>query len=284
MLTLKNLDCNHLQISSEYLDDVYQNPCDYSKIEISAKINCCDTIYNDTINLPASGSCLPDVWSFKLPVLPTLLIQRIGFRNIFTGTEVPISYTVNISSVTSFNNIDNVLTVFFQNNFNSGIATLNGAATLADGIYTYLLEDIPSGFIPTYVEYSDGVVNRQIPFTFTGSVKDSFIYSEGLLVSPKMFGKAKFADGIYSLTITAYKTSGTRVTETNCLFVDCSLSCEISKKLKTLGDKERVELLMIHYALTQGTNCPCDCDLLCELYRQLNNKLEINPQISGCGC
>jgi hypothetical protein len=119
--------------------------------------------------------------------------------------------------------------------------------------------------------------------------------STGITIKPLFFGSDTLVDGVYSFTI-KYIKQGTNglVVESNCLFLDVTLSCSISQTLNQLVEESKDGTLeptssmihLLHYGLTNGSNCGCNCDDMIEAFKELKRLLTgVDPQlIANCGC
>ncbi len=115
----------------------------------------------------------------------------------------------------------------------------------------------------------------------------------GLKIYPLFFGISEFIDGVYKFDI---KTFGaTTILEQNCAFVDMTFKCKVAALLKYIisenkgrGETEKIYTMahLLHYSLFNGSNCGCNCEEMCTIFRELNTILEtIDPQIlTDCGC
>ena len=92
-------------------------------------------------------------------------------------------------------------------------------------------------------------------------------------------------DGIYEIIITFNFSDDSFIQYSNCLFVDCSLSCKLANYMATnLGTEKATTLAMIHYSLKEAANCECECEKMCRLYRYLYEELTDNKIDYGCNC
>lgn len=116
-----------------------------------------------------------------------------------------------------------------------------------------------------------------------------------LYIKPQLFGFDKLKDGVYSFQLTLISAEPVEtVVESNCAFIDCTLKCGLSNKLYKIDDKDKAEVneattfAMLHYTLTHTSNCGCNCEELCEIYKQLVKYVDdtdyLTSQLSDCGC
>lgn len=116
---------------------------------------------------------------------------------------------------------------------------------------------------------------------------------EGLKIFPLFFGLTEFVDGVYSFTFKRFK-EGETIIETNCFFVDVTYKCKVASLLKCLLEENRqrtsekisTNAHLLHYALVNDSNCGCNCEEMCEAFKELRNLLNsVDPTITNdCGC
>jgi hypothetical protein len=120
--------------------------------------------------------------------------------------------------------------------------------------------------VTVYVSYNCGIPIKKTapagPFT----------------VLPIDFGFTdKMCDGVYSIEYVSTYSNGTKIKETKCHVLDCSLHCTIALEY-SLNRSE--ELLRLYQVFKMAQNCSeCDCSTLCDIYKELTS-LEPNK----CNC
>lgn len=166
-----------------------------------------------------------------------------------------------------------------------------------------------TNFIADIVSYSGIEITASKNCTDTPIVKEynttdilldtSNFYIVGgvLYIRPQLFGTILFEDGVYKIEIRFKKPAG-HIIITNCIFVDISFKCKVATLLKALleesGNTNRTKgiektstaIHLLHYSLTNGSNCGCNCFELCAVFNELCILLSgIDLQITNdCGC
>ena len=89
----------------------------------------------------------------------------------------------------------------------------------------------------------------------------------------------KLCDGVYSVTYTATYSNNTKIKDSKCHLVDCSLHCDVTTNYALTRDSEMLRLYQI---LKMALDCSdCNCELLCDIYNELTGT---STTISNCGC
>lgn len=284
MITLKNLSCKSIIASSPALMDFITNPSDYNSLNISLQKNCCDNIYNDTI---LANSIVQNSYKINLPIVAGLIVKEVWFKNIVTGISFKVS-TVNNVSITNSSNFIGITTsinTFFQSNFNN--ATTITSTQINVPVYVYTLAAVPTNFSPEKIVYTyTGGIETTEYFISSLSNKNTVASSinSGLIINPQIMDDILFEDGIYTIKTEVISDNGSTITETNCIFVDCTTKCKIADVLPNLNNNEKIEVLMLHYSLVNATNCSCNCKELCDVYTQLYKYIGTTIVNSGCNC
>ena len=106
--------------------------------------------------------------------------------------------------------------------------------------------------------------------------------NNNFVINPSLFG-GEILDGVYTIEISLYEPNGSLFGDTGCIFVDCETKCKVYELIKTLtNDEEKTQILMKHYSLTVGSNCSCDCEDLCNIYKSLLS--DLGDIDYDCGC
>jgi hypothetical protein len=297
MLKIENNNCNSLLLNSEDIQDVIKHPENYSSLSIEATINGCKQIYTNQCSLLNCSR-------FYLKLFPNccnLTIKNITFENISTGTEFSIADTTNyISGFTSiliqdcgdFNQLTTKLKEFFHYNFGINISTaLTGTCNFnsIDNYFTYTIENLPSNIVVKNIQYLLDGVEINEPFEIQNNLTFS-VTTEGIELFPNFFGQETLTDGIYSINTKIVTKNFIEISDSTCYFVDCNTQCRLTEKLEGLKEnKDKMDLLMIHYALINNSNCGCNCTEMIELFKQLDKELELEVpkqpiNNSGNGC
>lgn len=99
-------------------------------------------------------------------------------------------------------------------------------------------------------------------------------------IVPADFGfDTKLCDGVYYISYTSSYTNNTKIKESKCHIVDCSLHCDVTKDYALSRDAESLRLYQI-FKMAQDCS-DCDCELLCDIYNELTAAASTT---SNCGC
>lgn len=295
-MILQSYQSKNILATSDNLTDVINNPSDYLQVDIKLQYNCCPTIYEDTLVITPTKTWNVDI--LKPNTTRYAVIKGIYLKNFDTGEVFAINFNENFVSLLECVNLDEVTVMindYINANFPSSEDTEGEGeeevqnevvgtcdSTTKEDSFIYGLTGFPENIVPIFLDYEfDGVPIMQ-PFYFMYSGKNSILTNVALSLSPEIMNLLKFPDGIYKVTVTIIKVSGTQIIESQCFFLDCHTKCEVFEQLPLLTDDEKVEILMAHYGLTMGSNCACGCDELCMLYKRLLTWLE--PTLQNCNC
>lgn len=114
-------------------------------------------------------------------------------------------------------------------------------------------------------------------------------------IEPIKFGLPSITDGIFSFEVKLNKSnSAGYILFNNCIFIDINYKCKVATVLKYLlteiqdeyKEKVATNILLLHYAISNGSNCGCNCIDLCKAFAELTNLISIvNTKIlEDCGC
>lgn len=126
------------------------------------------------------------------------------------------------------------------------------------------------------------------------SLNDYFAFTaDGIEIKPAFFNVItpnQIIDGVYYFNVKIFTTENNYHYEEDCAFMDITFKCKVAKyldKLNDLGEDGQVatNVHILHYALVNGSNCGCNCNAMCDVFKQLYDVLKpITPQLQGCGC
>lgn len=294
MITLTNLDCRYIEITSDTVSDFITNipsiPPAYTNVKITGKLNCCDEVSEAEIT---SENISTSQWTLDFPTTPTLNIDELIFENYISGerfsilpsTTNPISdYLCSTGTVTS---LFPIIQTWFTNNFATTVTqgyTYDGANNTCQ----YTIEDLPTSIRPVKIVVSRDGVTDDVFFNYV-PVSNIFVSGSAFVIPPSFFGfnnESNLPDGIYEFEITFTTDTGDLIIESTCFFLDCNIKCEVSKRLKELlnCNKSGTNIFLMHYTLTEGSNCGCNCTELCEIYKRLCTSLGDDETCTNCGC
>jgi hypothetical protein len=286
MLTLTQVGCSSILANSDVIQEFIQNPCLFEKIDLEVGMNCCGTTHTETIQIPQVPGCSVTEWHINIPKgQTTLVLNNMKFRNLLTGSvfTVPAGSLPITAPVDLVNFVDVTVDTFFFNNTGSTPGTIKGLVGPSAIFYELTILNLPTNFAAVSTSLTVDGLDVEIPFTYWVSGKNTLFTAAGILLQPDIIGADAFPDGVYKVKVTLWRPSGSRVAQQNCLFFDCNTACKVSADLDTATPEEQTELLMLHYGLTKGSNCACDCETLCKMYQRLHTLLT-NTEISDCGC
>ena len=107
----------------------------------------------------------------------------------------------------------------------------------------------------------------------------------GILVTASMFSISEVADGIYFIQVKLAKDQEFIIIQ-NCAFMDVDYKCKVAAYGKTIltGDSTSTNVHILHYALTNGSNCGCNCDGLCLIFNELKKILDNSDLVVNNDC
>jgi hypothetical protein len=299
MLKLDNIEKDYIKVTSNNLVNTILHPELYKSVTVEASMSCCsDTKYTKELPLaPIDTACsaCSEEYAFRLDLKAIAYskhdISGIYVKNMVTGLEynvltTPINFDSFLevcgdgsctlqSQATYVVAFREAISEWFEENvqwFNTTVSFCGDTLTVCD---------LPQNFILTRVEYS----NQNAYFSFNEEL-DHLILNEGLYLTPFFFEQEQFKDGIYQVKIKFVKLNGSWIEESNCFFLDVETKCKVSRFIEGLKEKEVVSttIHIAHYALTNASNCGCNCTEMCELYRYLVKTLDNNVKTEDCEC
>ncbi len=287
MYLSKAQDCSYIEIKSDVVSDFILNPTNYTSLKIQGTLNCCTA---ETEEQTISGDQIgTNLFTLQFPTNSAAVIKEIVFKNIYTqqewnalsADENVSDYMCNVGDITS---LYPVIQAWFTANF---ATTVTQGYTYNSGTNTceYTITDLPTNVIPLKMIIEVNGTLQEIYFGYSPFVG---IYSTGtsFYVSPSFFELLTFPNGIYSFVLTFTTEAGDIITINNCFFFDCETKCVVSQKIEELlnCNKTATNIFLLHYTLTEGSNCGCNCDELCVIFNKLCSELNLSESCSNCGC
>jgi hypothetical protein len=291
---------NNIRIDTSYVQEVLSNPNDYDSIKVDININCCTsncTELVDTYTLPVDAAA-PWYINLDTPVKLGNEITRLNIISLKSYHElnvitVPIDlgYIEDNCSTSSctLETYSVYFTPLFKNQIDAYFLTIgitsNVTVTFDDNIL--IIDNIPTLFAPSSVEYGVAAPYAKLYFGYGEVSSKAFISGGGLFIQPDFFSTGKFVNGVYKITVTYTKADGAGyIKEETCSFIDIDLACKVAALLKTVHtNKQSTNAHLLHYALVNGSNCGCNCDDLCKVFKELIDLLNsVDPQTLDCGC
>ena len=282
MYLSKTEDCQFIEIKSDTISDFILNPKNYTSFTITAKINCCNEgEITHTLGEEEIGN---NVFTLQFPTNGAVFLDELVFENIYTHQQflIPIETTA-ASYMCSTGDITNLFTIvdaWFTTNFATTV-TQNYVYDSVTNTCQYTITDLPVNITP--IKLVTDVGDSYFGYF---PIEGMFFNSNMMYIAPSFFNMMNFTDGVYSFTLTFNNGGQVITTESNCFFLDCKTGCEVSTKIKELEEasnpKNATNIFLLHYTLTEGSNCGCNCDELCEIFRKLCNNLNSTSCLCGC--
>lgn len=302
-MIISNSNSEYIKVTSDNIQNFIDNLTDYDRLSVKGTYNCCcEPVYNETIEVFPANS-----WGIDLTdsVDSRQIIEKVYFQNLTTNTILnalvnPIDLGYILANCTSnctlsfmTGMIEPTLKADIDAFFSSLGVTSNVTVTVTNNFL--LITNVPSNFKAYNISFFSSA--SPIFFSYTDGTTQSdkiFIGADGIYIKPIFFGLAAIKDGIYKVDVKMFDTDGNFVLESNCAFIDISFKCLVASVLQNImkeaeaGDTEGLSTIihLLHYGLTNGSNCGCNCDELCEVFTQLNTLLiSLDPKIqNNCGC
>lgn len=285
-MTISNINCKYIGIDSEEISNFITNPANYTSVEIKGKLNCCDEEYTETLD---EGAILADnLWTLQFPN-GDATITEIIVENYISGEEFNIlSSTYNLAdyvcSTGTVTDIYPIIQQWFTDNFSTTVTQdYNYDVSTLECEYT--ITDLPSSIRPVKMVIERNGIEEEVYFSFFPAT-NFFVAGSQFVINPSLFTLQEFVDGVYSFELVFTTTAGSTIIESNCFFYDCETKCKLSKKLDELLEcnKSATNLFLLHYTLTEGNNCGCNCDEMCQIFLTLCEKLGDDKTCTACGC
>lgn len=294
MLSLSNLNDKYIKVDANYIKNMVNDGDNYTHLKITTNLNCCKEVNTRIINFDSTNyvSCSAcngaNSWHIDLSeiIYNNYNIDSLVIKNIVSGVEFnilssPIDfnyYTSNCpSNVCTLQSLSPYYEQLFENRFDSwfssGTMWQDTTVGLCENILTIC--ELPENFIVKEITFN----GTSLPFKYsanTSSDSDVFADSEGnLYISSELFGLDKFKDGIYKIKVRTEKKDDTWTEDEGCIFIDIDTKCKVAKKIEDIlkKDEDATDIHMAHYALINGSNCGCNCNDLCELFKYINKVL-----------
>jgi hypothetical protein len=89
------------------------------------------------------------------------------------------------------------------------------------------------------------------------------------IVNSSFYSVDELDDGVYSFElIIEYSDDTNDIKEVNCLFINNDTRCDVAEGLAMGWD---VDVALAYYILDNATNCACNCEYLCALYKLIDS-------------
>ena len=297
MAVITNYNNQFIKIESEFISDLIQNINSYTKLQIVGNINCCkdSSILNLEFTTPGWYINLEKAVNTE-SILDKLIVQNtntsklfeFNVSNIDTG-YVNANCTTNTCTLQSFSGyFKSLLEANINSGFNSIGVVSNVNVTIINN--TIIITNLPSNFLMYSITYEN---NKEEKFSYGSTDSNVYLQDNSIYIKPEFFNLKTLIDGVYKFDLTYYKAQS-NVSEFNCSFIDITTKCKVASVLNNIkreNETKGVEkcstiIHLLHYSLTNGSNCGCNCEELCKVYEELYKLIgSIDPQIlNNCGC
>lgn len=301
-MTIINSAKEYIKLQSDLIQQVIDNPADYASIKVTGNINCCTDNCGDSqstfsIDLTGTG------WRFDLDeavklesTLRTLNLENLVAHNLLNVITAPIDLGyVNDSCLEDTCTLED-FTIHFAplfkaqiDDFFTSVGISSNVTVIFDGNIV-IIDDLPTNFVVRYVEVGTALPYDKIYAGFGTTIAAFYFGADGLYILPSFFSMLELVDGIYKFDVKIYKTDSNTL-ETNCAFVDITIKCKVAsvldgimKESKNAGIEQCSTIIhILHYALVNGSNCGCNCEELCTIFRELFALLN-STITTDCGC
>jgi len=260
--------------SSEFKDAILANELDM--ITLTASYNKGTPVIKN-IFIP-----VPTIWSCpNIPISNYCVIKQVYVKNIATQQRFPLLLQPHV--VNSLYAVDILLLKLEAAIDNLGLGAIPFTYTVVGGTFTLSIQGLPSTMCMDTLEYEISAITTTLLFTraIGGILTGDLIY-----ISPDFFGLTEFIEGIYEIELTLHYKLKYLAQFSNCYFLDLTMKCRLGLPENTgCGlNSLQIQYLMMHYSLTQASNCQCDCNKMHTIYQFLNANLPSTFNTVNCGC
>lgn len=301
-MIIANFKNNLIKVTTDLLPDAL---VDYETLEVNGNVNCC-TSEGVEVNYSAIIDLNDTAWYLDLatPVdletmLQKLQIQNLNTLSVFNVLTVPIDLSYVATNCMTEDCTLQTFSGYFAPLFKDAIDTwFAGNGIVSNVSVTFsgnvvVIDNLPSNFTMYNGEYGSAEPYTEVLFS-ASQTTNVYVLPDGIYISPEFFSLTSLMDGIYKISIKFKAADNSYIQETNCAFVDVTVKCKVASVLQNILKESKVSGLeesstiihILHYALTNGSNCGCNCEELCKVYTELVTLLNnIDPQITNdCGC
>ena len=271
-MNVENLKCGFLKLEPQAFENGY-NTGILKELQITASYNK-GTEVTKNINLVT----LANTWSAVFLHAASTYVKQVYARNIFTNQLFPLLANPILYTQGNLTAFDNYVEGTLKNTLN-----IPTASVVTNTLGTITVTGLPYNIVMDSIVTTLLTVEQATSFGFISS-PDVIINSNCIYLKPSFFGLTVFPDGVYTISAIVTTTDNMLIEERSCVFVDCSFGAVLAKLTDAAAcDTHSMHLLLMHYALTQGSNNACSCDDMYAIFDYLAQN--INQEIlEDCGC
>jgi len=262
--------------SSQYEAGLIANSI--SSVTVTASYNG-----NDPVAVTASVSSPRTYMVDGIPLSSLTVLNHIYIKNIITSQVFDLlNGDIVLDNVGAGTVVQNQVTAQLAV---YGITGVSQSLGLTNGMIHYSLSGLPAHIIMYTAEYTYSTSNQIAYFSLYDDT-GLLLGGDSIIITPTFFGLDAFVDGVYNIELVISLVGGVDQTEEGCYFLDISLKCRLilNDDIECGTDKSYLDYLMLHYSLTQASNCNCDCSKMLDIFNFLDRILPLTANTEDCGC
>lgn len=278
-MTIGTIDGNLITLqSAEYQQALLTETL--GTIAISASYNKSTPIIK-SISIPQQVS-----WSCTdIPLSSFVTINQIYIKNLITEQRVGLLEEPHVNhDQYSLELLKEKIQTALNN---MGISGFTQATTLSDDFaaFSYSMTGLPLTVAMSTFEYEVSGVPITLYFSQIENV-GVILATDIIYITPAFFGLETFAEGVYEIELSLHLDHGYIVQFSGCYFLDVTMKCRLglTSDFECGLNTAQMQYLMLHYSLTEASNCQCECDKMHTIYEFLNKSLPLNSKTQNCGC
>lgn len=309
MLTIsKTTSGEYIKLTSDEITSFLGNISNYEELKIEMSLNCAPPLeIKYVLNTPIS-SCENSIneltgrgfWRLDLAYYKTNNIAMTKFivKNINTGELSEYSTTIDWAQY----NIDCPTGCSLESSGAFYPSAIHGAfddaadeggfngnySASACGDYIQLYTTDANNF-PYAIEFANGE-RKLLSYSYSGIILDT----DAIYVTSDFMGGDSIIDGVYRVKYTLKEENNSKTEDSSCFFLDNSTACDMVEKVASLlreteseykNNEHWMKLSAAHWGLTMASECHgCNCEDLCELYKEYLILYNKTKSIVNCAC
>lgn len=283
-MKVNNLNCKYLEIESSNYKELVTNG---KLVSLTIEGQLLDGgQFSRTLDYPP---VLKSWYINNIPITDSKTITEFIIVNIFTGEKINIlDIPFTIGSVSGIVDFQNIIAARFLELFGHTVVQnyyVNYDNSVAVS-FNYTITDLPY-YLSAYSLKSnyDGVVSEE--YFIVNSTNGIALSPKSIIILPEFFDLDvdSFTDNLVHFKLILRTVNNVFSTEETCFFIDCTFKCLLPSVHNFHCIEEGINLAMLHYSLTQASNCKCNCEKMIEVFRYLSKQLGyIQNNIEDCGC